>query len=140
MYGITTSNGVKLADIQMGGAEYIWGKDGQNYTMHSSTTPMSAFTAMYSSYSMSGSGSANICSFSMTGTNYYVTSSFKNWDGYYVRTDPYFAVYTSQSPGGGGGNGGLGNLGGTLPIIAIGVAGLLVIVAAVVVVKRKRKP
>nr|MDO8097612.1 hypothetical protein [Candidatus Njordarchaeota archaeon] len=123
-----TSAGVKIANIQMGGANYTWGKDGQEYAMHSSTTPMSAFTAMYSSYSMSGSGSASICSFSVAGTNYFVTSSFKNWDGFSVRSDPYFAVYTvanTQGP--------------FSPLLLILIGGVAIgLVVAVVVVRKRR--
>jgi hypothetical protein len=101
-FNVTTPSGVKLADLQLGGFDYTWGKDGMNYSMHSCTTPMSAFSAMYSGSSMGGSSAGSITSFSVTGTNYFISSTFGNWGGYTVSTDPYFAVFTSNySPSGG---------------------------------------
>jgi hypothetical protein len=133
-YFNVTKNGVKLADIQMGGAYYTWGKDGQNYTMHSSTTPMSAFQYMYSAYSMTGQGDASTSSFSMTGSNYFVASAFKHWDGYSVSTDPYFAVFQgSQSQG-------PGSFGGMSTILIIAVVAVAVVVVAVFVLKRRSAP
>jgi hypothetical protein len=57
---------------------------------------------MYSGSSMGGSSAGSITSFSVTGTNYFISSTFGNWGGYTVSTDPYFAVFTSNySPSGG---------------------------------------
>lgn len=128
-FNITTNSGVKLANIQLGGFEYTWGRDGRNYTMHSSTTPMSAFTAMYSGQTMGGSGASSVTSFSVIGTNYFVSSTFKNWDGYSVETDPYFAVYTTAAPNYGGG---------PMPVIIIAIIGVSVLIIVVLVVRKKR--
>jgi hypothetical protein len=134
-YYNVTKNGVTLADIQMGGAYYTWSKDGHDYTVHSSTTPMSAFQAMYSAYSMTGKGAASMSSFSMTGSNYFVASAFKHWDGYGVVTDPYFAIFQgSQSQQGQGPTGGMS------PILFAAVGGIAVVVMAVFVIKRRRVP
>jgi hypothetical protein len=128
-FNITTQSGVKLANIQLGGLDYTWGKDDQNYSMHSSTTPMSAFSAMYSGSSMGGNGAGSITSFSVTGMNYFVSSSFKNWGGYAVSTDPYFAVYTTNNmPTGTSG-----------PDFAIVVAVLVVLCGTVTFVVRHHK-
>jgi hypothetical protein len=133
-YYNVSSGTTKLADIQMGGTNYTWGKDGKNYTMHSSTTPMSAFQQMYSSYSMTGNGNATISSFSVVGTNYFMTSSFKRWGGYSVNSDPYFAVYSGYNAPPGSKNSSF-----TI-VLVTAVASVVALVAAVVVVKRRRPP
>jgi hypothetical protein len=135
-YYNVTQDGVKLANIQMGGATYYWGKDGSTHTVRSSTTPMSAFTAMYSAYSMTGSGSRSTCSFSVMGQNYYMTSTFKQWDGFSVYSDPYFAIFQSnpgeEGPGGQGGSG-------ISPLLLISAAAIAIVSLSVFIVARKRK-
>ncbi|MFX1486779.1 MAG: hypothetical protein ACFFBS_06775 [Promethearchaeota archaeon] len=100
-----------------------FGKDSGTYTTNSSTTPFGTFKAMYEGHKDS------VSSFNVTSQMYFMTIGFTNWDSYSVDNDPEFVVFPETFQG---------VVGDSMLFIAMGAAGVVVLVAAVLVVKRRR--
>ena len=78
-----------IGDFQMGGSTYTL--DGtQNYTAYSSTTPVSAFKAMYVAET-----EESIANITITGETYFMASCFPVWGGEDVDNDPSYISYIS---------------------------------------------
>ncbi|MFX0089488.1 MAG: hypothetical protein ACFE7S_06270 [Candidatus Hodarchaeota archaeon] len=118
-----TSNGTEFAKIRMGGSTYVWGKDDGTYVTNSSTTPFGTFEAMYEGHKDS------VSSFNVTSQMYFMTIGFTNWDGYSVDNDPEFVVFpeTFQAA-----------VGDSALFIGLGAGAVVVLVAAILVIKRRR--
>ncbi len=84
------ANDTPFAEVRMGGATYVWGKDGKTYATGSSTAPVGAFSAMYQS-----STSESITTWTVEANMLFMSTGFSHWDGKSIDNDPAFVAYVS---------------------------------------------
>ncbi len=126
------AEGRTFAQIQMGGQEYLWGGDGGIYNCSAATVPLGAFSAMYQA-----SDGTTVASWEISGTLFFMLSSFLNWDGHSIDNDPSFGIYTTAlDMVVTGGDGGFDP---TLLVIIVVFAAIVAIVAVVVMVNIRRR-
>ncbi|WXG47203.1 MAG: hypothetical protein WED05_11185 [Candidatus Atabeyarchaeum deiterrae] len=119
------ADGTTTGKIQIGGNNYTWGWDNNNYTANSNVIPWFFFLEQFATV-----GNYSVTGFTFGRLMYFYEACFSKWSGYSIVHDPYFAV-TSFSPSEGSP---------TLLLIVLG-AGVGVGVAAVaVLLVKRRKP
>ncbi len=91
------SQQARLAEIRMGGLNYTWGKDNANYTAPASTTPLYTFESMYTTPT-----GDYLTTFTIQSSMFFLTTGFKNWDGYSIYNDPVFSIFPVFEAGAGG--------------------------------------
>ncbi len=130
------ANNTPFAEVQMGGATYVWGKDGKTYSTGSSTAPVGAFSAMYQS-----STSESITTWTVNANMLFMSTGFSHWDGKSIDNDPAFVAYvTAQNPASSSSSSGTTgefNLSARDLISAAVIVGVIFVII-VVVLKRKK--
>ncbi|MEM2109887.1 MAG: hypothetical protein QW327_05330, partial [Candidatus Odinarchaeota archaeon] len=125
-----TTQQAKLAEIRMGGLNYTWGKNNISYSAPASTTPLYTFESMYTTPT-----GDSLTSFEIQSSMFFLTTGFKNWDGYSIYNDPQFSIFPVLEEGGQG-----DLLGSEMTVLIIAsVIVIAVLSIALFLIRRNRK-
>jgi len=77
------------------GGTYVWGRDGQTYTVGTAIMPYYFYAVPLLAESTTDLAYADCC---WWGDTYYYSSCYAEWDGYSITHDPIFSVFPSTAP------------------------------------------
>jgi hypothetical protein len=123
-----------IAEVQMGGQEYVWGKDNETYECASAAVPLDVYSSIFESET-----GEELTLVELESSSYFLLSGFLHWDGYSINNDPIFNTFSSAldmiTPSNGESPPPLDYL----PLAAIGIATIVVITIVVAGVRVRRR-